>query len=160
MIVGPHSLPAMDISASPVLISNLEVLELLKQRLEENAKHMKHRTRHRDFVAQKVHDYLQESPCTRLDSSRREELLNLLQSRKKQQTSFGNGESTGYGLMPAEALQVINFMPTEQVELYLLIEELHERMTDQDQEELLALLESYRLSSNGEAAAPLKEEPS
>jgi RNA polymerase Rpb4 len=46
----------------------------------------------------------------------------------------------GYGLMPAEALQILNFMPTQMVEIHLMIEELNERMTEKQQEEFLKFM--------------------
>jgi antitoxin component of MazEF toxin-antitoxin module len=47
-------------------------------------------------------------------------------------------------LTEAEALQVINFMPTEPVEIHLMVEEMHTRMSEDRQRELLDLIASYR----------------
>lgn len=56
----------------------------------------------------------------------------------------------GFDLTEAEAIQIINFMPTEPVEIHLMIEELDARIPEKRQDELLELISSYR---NTEKAA-------
>ena len=51
-----------------------------------------------------------------------------------------------YGLTEAEALQVLNFMPQEPVEIHLMVEDLHDRMSEKKQEELLDMIRSYNTS--------------
>jgi len=132
-------------SDTPHLISNMEVMELLKSRLEARASQKKsHKLRHRDWIEEKVHEYLQSTPCMRLDPSRREELQSALRSNKKQAVAAGGAmQTTGFGLTEAESLQILNFMPTEEVEIHLLIEQLHDRMPDKQQTDLLAAIEGY-----------------
>lgn len=49
----------------------------------------------------------------------------------------------GYGLTDGESLQILNHMPSELVELHLIIEDLPSRMSDERQEELLQLIGTY-----------------
>ena len=49
----------------------------------------------------------------------------------------------GYGLTDGETLQILNHMPSELVELHLIIEDLPSRMSDERQEELLQLIGTY-----------------
>jgi len=51
-----------------------------------------------------------------------------------------------YGLTEAEALQVLNFMPQEMVEIHLMVEDLHDRMSEPKQEEFLQMIRSYNTS--------------
>mmetsp|Transcript_16668 Transcript_16668/g.47843 ORF Transcript_16668/g.47843 Transcript_16668/m.47843 type:complete len:251 (+) Transcript_16668:220-972(+) len=60
----------------------------------------------------------------------------------------GNGSvkrqiQNGYGLTDGETLQILNHMPSELVELHLIIEDLPGRMSDERQEELLRLIATY-----------------
>ena len=61
----------------------------------------------------------------------------------------GNGNGVkyqiqnGYGLTDGETLQILNHMPSELVELHLIIEDLPSRMSDERQEELLQLIGTY-----------------
>ena len=131
-------------SDAPHLISNIEVMELLKTRLESRASQKKsHKLRHRDWIEEKVHEHLQSTPCTRLDPSKREELQSALSSSKKQAVASGAMQTTGFGLTEAESLQILNFMPSEEVEIHLLIDDLHDRMPDKQQTDLLATIKGY-----------------
>ena len=127
-------------SETPKLISNIEVLSLLQKRLEERTTQNK-RLRHRNWIEDKVVGYLKSTPCVRLDSSRREELQTTLQSSKK--AAGTTVKTTGFALTEAESIQVVNSMPTEPVEIHLMIDELHSRMTERQQDELLILVGSY-----------------
>ena len=115
---------------------------------------------HRDWIEAKVLEYLQSTPCTKLkDPSRRSELKSRLMSKKrKKKDILGDDESqpgrlssvpTGFDLTEAESLQLINFMPTEMVELHLMVEELHARMTEKEQDALLELISYYSESKDG-----------
>lgn len=146
-------------SSSPTLISNKEVLDTLKknetERLEHESKRRKakkgkSRFQHRDWIEGKVIEYLNTTPCAHLkDFSSMQGLQEKLISSKQQRTSSAEDKatgstSTGFGLTDAEALQIVNFMPTEPVEIHLMIEELHARMSEPRQEELIQVIKSYR----------------
>lgn len=94
---------------------------------------------HCEWIEEKVVQHLKSTPCVRLNSSRRDELRATLQSSKK----ATSGSTTGFALTDAESLQIVNSMPTEPVELHLLIEDLHARMTDRQQKELLQFVASF-----------------
>ena len=127
----------------PVLISNIEVLNVLHKCLKDRKGGPKRKYQHRDWVEVKVVEYLECTPCAKLDKKRHVELKKTLMSQKKQVFAIDSTKSTGYGLTEAEAVQVLNFMPTEPVEIHLLIEELHDRMPEKQQDELLAVISSF-----------------
>jgi|UniRef100_A0A8J9SEZ4 hypothetical protein len=158
---------------TPVLISNAEVLDILGARVAEakaSKKRPSYRTRHRDWIQSQVCEYLRATPCTRLDRARRKELQTVLRSHKRRvsnnnnsnddSNSSTNGTTVGRGfqLTEAEALQVLNFMPTEPVEIHLMIEDLHARMPEKDQEELLRIVASYRKDELSDASNGVKRE--
>jgi DNA-directed RNA polymerase subunit F len=60
------------------------------------------------------------------------------------ESSSNHATVTSFGLTEAEAIQIANFMPTEPVEIHLMVEELHNRMTEAKQQELLQCIASYR----------------
>jgi RNA polymerase Rpb4 len=78
---------------SPTLISNVEVMELLRKNLETRAQTAKKtkktnkrnnkQFRHRDWVEEEVHRYLRSTPCVNLDPRRRQEFHAILKSHKK-----------------------------------------------------------------------------
>eukprot|EP00980_Cylindrotheca_fusiformis_P014777 scaffold4026_cov117-Cylindrotheca_fusiformis.AAC.12 len=145
-------------SASPFLLSNSEVLELLRPSvLDRKDKKLgkgipsKKKYKHRDWIEDSVCEYLEKTPCASLDSSRREELRTALTSRKKAIGKNKKSKLTGFGLTEPEALQVLNFMPQEKVDIHLMVEELHSRMTDERQDELLELIQSYVVVERNEA---------
>ena len=135
---------------------------------ESNKRGKKHRTstkfQHRDWIEEHVFGYLQTTPCVALEStSQMKQLKAKLVSTKRQKKAKSTGLSstksttnknandsdkissitTGFGLTEAEAIQVLNFMPTELVEIHLMIEELNSRLDENRQEELLQLIQSY-----------------
>jgi hypothetical protein len=169
-------------SETPVLISNAAVMELLQDSLasretQHSSSSRSKRSklyRHRDWIEKHVHEYLQSTPCGQLEKSRQQEFQAVLRSNKKQATMSNNGNTatsatttasattTGFDLTEAESLQILNFMPTEPVEIHLMIEELHARMTEKQQEGLLEFIASYTIkedamgtntNTNGAAAA-------
>jgi hypothetical protein len=157
---------------TPVLISNAEVMELLSANLASREAQNSGSTRnrrsslyhHRDWIEKHVHEYLQSTPCGLLEKSRRQEFQSALRSNKRQATmSSSNGATTtspttssstttGFDLTEAESLQIINFMPTEPVEIHLMIEELHSRMTEKQQEGLLEFIVTYKIKEDATAA--------
>eukprot|EP00934_Nitzschia_sp_Nitz4_P005858 Nitzschia sp. Nitz4//scaffold22_size323478//163857//164354//NITZ4_000540-RA/size323478-processed-gene-0.404-mRNA-1//1//CDS//3329543034//5848//frame0 len=144
--------------SSPALLSNVAVLKLLEEHVA-NREEPKHKNRnkpskyaHRDWIEDTVLAYLQTTPCVNLDSSKLEEMTSQLTSSKRHktdETSSGEATTAGFGLTKAEALQIANFMPTEMVEIHLMVEELHARMSEQRQEELLEFIASYRTDQEG-----------
>ena len=126
---------------TPVLISNAEVLEILQKNLAERTTQRRSH-QHRDWIEAQVVEYLQSTPCVRVDPERRKELQSILQSSKKVMAGT-TVKTTGFALTEAESLQIVNSMPTEPVEIHLLVEELQSRMTERQQEELLAVIGSY-----------------
>ncbi|CAJ1935432.1 unnamed protein product [Cylindrotheca closterium] len=137
---------AKDKSDSPLLLSNAEVAQLLedrsKSRNEKSRKKIKYK--HRDWIEIKVLEYLKTTPCVDLDKESLDIFQSTLMSSKKLKSSGNTASETGFGLTEAEALQVLNFMPKEKVEIHLMVEELHTRMTDDRQDELLQYIESKR----------------
>ena len=125
--------------------------------------------RHRDWVETEVHRYLESTPCGKLDPDRRDEFYSKLKGNKKirqktvsatvatkqedsveeqqQQTQHKDTASasvpTGYNLTEAEALQIMNTMPSEPVEIHLMIDELQSRMSEERQEQFLEFIASY-----------------
>jgi RNA polymerase Rpb4 len=140
-----------------VLLSNAQVLEYIGTKLERPHKRRPRGLAHCDWIANKVHEYLSNSPCVQLDSDKREALQGRLRGNKKKVADNidggANGESlrTGYNLTETETIQILNFMPTEPVELHLMVEDIHDRFPDEkDQEGLLALIAEYRKDRAGD----------
>lgn len=144
-------------SETPVLISNAEVMELLQENLasretkqSSSGSYRNKRSNlyhHRDWIEKHVYEYLQQTPCGQIEMSRRLEFQNTLRSNKKQATTT-SATTTGFDLTEAESLQILNFMPTEPVEIHLMIEELHARMTEKQQEGLLEFIASYKIKDD------------
>lgn len=159
---------------NPKLISNLEVLEILRARPPTRTSasyHSKKKPRRRgphrllpaDQVAAQVEDYLRNtSPCTRIDPAQSQELMNRLQRSPKKGSLLGlseddknrkNGDSSsssssttttaGFGLTQAEAIQCLNMVPTEPVEIHLVVEDLTNRLSERQQDELLNVMKSF-----------------
>jgi hypothetical protein len=127
-------------SGAPDLVSNIEVMEFLQKRLEERTT-QRHSLRHRDWIEDKVVEYIKSTPAVRLDSSRRQELQSILRRPSKR-----NGvvkSNSGFGLTEAESLQIVNCMPTEPVEIHLMVEDLQSRLTERQQDDILVLVGSY-----------------
>lgn len=143
---------------APVLISNVEVMEFLQKRISDrnekearpNFRRRFNKFEHRDWIEEHVHTYLQTTPCVRLPVEKVPELKTKLMasSQKKHVTEGENGEAAvvtkpaGFGLTEAESVQILNFMPQEPVEIHLMIEELHGRMSEKRQTDLFTLIES------------------
>lgn len=65
----------------------------------------------------------------------------------------------GFELAPFEILQVLNLMPAEKVELHLIIDEVSKRIpTDEEQDELIELIQSYIIKPEEEEEGQLAEE--
>jgi len=114
--------------------------------------------RHRDFIEEKVFEYLQTTACAHVDFQQMPVFISKLkgeyrhtskeettaQAEKEAESSADPNENEeGYNLTDAELLQVLNHMPTEPVEIHLMIEELSSRMDEDRQNDLLQLISEY-----------------
>jgi hypothetical protein len=136
-------------SDSPVLISNAEVLKMLNEsiteRKEKDGNQKKRRRNHTskfqhlEWIEDHVQEYLHSTPCVQVDTSQVTELKSKFMASKKSSV-----KTTGFALTEAESIQLLNFMPQEPVEIHLMVEELHARMSEKRQEDLLELIGSYR----------------
>jgi len=161
-------------SDAPILISNAEVMALLEKKVKGRAKELsklndrrkkqrESQPRHSDWIEERVYNYLKTSPCIYANRSKLDELHFKLTSSKRLRQSADRlmpGKKTSsrspsnnnthsvvtssFGLTEAEAIQIANFMPTEPVEIHLMVEELHTRMTEAKQQELLECIAMYR----------------
>jgi RNA polymerase Rpb4 len=209
-------------SANPVLLPNAEVLQLLKHNVKDNkrrfakiqaSKNNQNKTnnkkqhtaaitvvavdnkfQHRDWIQEKVFQYLKQTPCVYLPTSKKmdelsrkccgrvlsrgirgnEERRNNANANKisspgeeksNNNKSSPSSSSSSFGLTEAETLQVLNFMPQEPVEIHLMVEELHARMSEEGQSEFLDLIRSHRsdnttTTNNSKASSSKKEKTS
>ena len=121
----------------PDLVTNIEVMQILEEKIaarKEAKKTAKGGTtlRQRDWIEEKVLEYLKSTPCVQAVPDKMPQFVKRLRGRPKE----------GFGLTNAEALQVLNFMPRESVEIHLMIEDLQTRMPEERHEELLTLVAS------------------
>lgn len=172
-------------SDTPTLVTNLEVMHILAERIEnrdaeqsdkhQNSKRRQHpKLKHRDWIEDEVYAYLQQTPSANLDPKRMPQLVATLRGKKIPTTNSpkksDNGEKNGnknkpetptsdesFGLTDAETLQILNLLPREPVEIHLMIEELHSRMTDEKRDELLQIIASYADKSEETADANMEE---
>lgn len=151
---------------APALASNLEVMELLQERMatrqpdksDGRVKSTKGPFHQRDWIEQTVLGYLKSSPVGSSDLNmdempklietlRREEAITTAPSdaaAKKLKADADQDIMQGYGLTTAETLQVLNHLPTSLVELHLLIEDLEKRVPDEEKQmEFLKLICQY-----------------
>lgn len=170
------------------LLSNGEIMELLQRDVKENKKRLaiearkqkqrgrkngnekdrkvKNKFEHRDWIQERVLEYLKGTPCVNIPTSKLNELKSRCiskgspshsQAKKKRRTlsdptaspklkSPSKSLPPGYGLTEAEALQILNFMPQEPVEIHLMVDDLHDRMSETKQEEFLNMIRSYNTS--------------
>lgn len=157
-------------SATPTtLISNIEVLQMLDKHLAQTKKQERRNRKHNrtkpptesEWIQDKVHEYLQSTPChLQLDATRMTELKAKLQGTKRPKriaaaaggnaATSSNDKASGFGLTEAESIQILNLMPQQAVEIHLMVEELHSRLSDARQQELLDLIASYQKSSTAD----------
>ncbi len=133
-----------------------------KSRKNGNERKAKNRFAHRDWIQEQVLEYLRGTPSINIPKAKLNELKSKCMvggtssssspKNKKKRRTLGNGESSqqpaspSYGLTEAEALQILNFMPSEPVEIHLMVDELHDRMSEAKQEEFLNMIRSYNTS--------------
>lgn len=146
----------------PALVTNIEVLNLLSKRIQrrqqtDDEKKKDHpKLRHRNFIEEKVFEYLQTTPCANVDIDQMPSLITALiggeknssdskshSDEEKAQVENVDRAEKGYNLIDAEILQVLNLMPTEKVEAHLMIEQLENRMDDDRQDQMLQLISEY-----------------
>lgn len=152
----------------PALVTNIELLNILSKRIDKrNAqqdegigkKKSSRKLRHRDFIEEKVLDYLQYTPAANVEFEKMPELISRLNGENPVQSieqdkepvqdeahdasKANSQEEKGYNLTDAETLQLLNHMPTEEVEIHLMIEDLMERMDENRQRQLLQLISEY-----------------
>mmetsp|Transcript_20227 Transcript_20227/g.50317 ORF Transcript_20227/g.50317 Transcript_20227/m.50317 type:complete len:225 (+) Transcript_20227:196-870(+) len=129
-----------------------------KDRKNGSERKVKNRFEHRDWIQEHVLEYLKGTPCVNISKTKLKELktkcmskgsLSSAPTKKKRRTALSDSsspqrqQSPGYGLTEAEALQVLNFMPQEPVEIHLMVDDLHDRMSETKQEEFLGMIRSY-----------------
>ena len=141
-----HSSLPDDESLVPILLSNRQVMDLLQERLDarcappqdSNSNDPRRALplrrpppqphRHRDWIEQRVVEYVRDTAALPPPTPT---------------TQFMHRLHQRFGLTPAEALQVLNLVPTKLVELHLIVEDLHDRMTGRKQEELLKAIQEH-----------------
>mmetsp|Transcript_21734 Transcript_21734/g.35851 ORF Transcript_21734/g.35851 Transcript_21734/m.35851 type:complete len:179 (-) Transcript_21734:363-899(-) len=151
-------------SHAPALLTNLEVMELLQERLtareassSDGINNKLPSFQSRDWIEQTVFDYLKSSPAgssdVKLDDMPK--LIETLRREPSVRTATTDADDIkfdesddkslqGYGLTTAETLQVLNHLPTSLVELHLLIEDLEKRIPEEEKQmEFLRLLSQY-----------------
>mmetsp|Transcript_25253 Transcript_25253/g.53186 ORF Transcript_25253/g.53186 Transcript_25253/m.53186 type:complete len:233 (+) Transcript_25253:164-862(+) len=123
---------------------------------------------HRDWIQKHVLEYLKDSPCVNIPTAKLRELKSRCTKKESSSSSLRKKRKAGgvsqsspssssspskaksspdvYGLTEAEALQVLNHMPQEMVEMHLIVEDLHDRMSEAKQEDLLNMIRSYNTS--------------
>ena len=137
---------------APSLLSNIEVMNLLKERASkqksldgtklksEGKKEIKQGPfQNRDLIESSVLSYLESSPCGRT-SAQLGDMPKLIERLQR------DPNQDGYGLTNTEILQVLNHLPSSLVELHLLIEDLENRpgfVGEEKQEEFLKLIFEY-----------------
>lgn len=116
----------------PRLISNLKVLELLQEQSERQASN-----KHKQFVHQKTIEYIESTNAKSFGTAEHaQQLLDQLVEPRS---------AASLKLMPAEALQVVNTVPTEAVEAHLIVENPDEkRLNDEVVEELLQQIQRHQ----------------
>jgi DNA-directed RNA polymerase subunit F len=152
-------------------LSSLEqgerTINLLHRHLKKKQQTHHHPLRHCEFIEREVYKYLERSPCAKLNIEDMPTLVSKLKQKKQKNTMDVNPNDqdddhhhhketytkndfflqqekmTKYGLTDAEIMQILNLMPTELVEAHLIVEELHTRLSEEEQEELLQLIREY-----------------
>jgi len=145
------------------LVTNIEVLTLLQAKLEEREiqdaaaeEEMEDGTMrrprrpkkllHRDWIEQKVYNYLLTTPATQTTLKQLPELVAQLKRQPVNDKEVLPDATPleGYGLTDAESLQVINLMPSEPVELHLIVQDITSRLSEEQQNKLLETIGKYK----------------
>ncbi|VEU37305.1 unnamed protein product [Pseudo-nitzschia multistriata] len=142
----------------------------LQQMQQRKRKPRKSRFENRDWIQQHVLDYLKGTPCVNIPTAKlgelkarcmkKESVSSPIRKKRKAPSKGSSSPSSPkhasrsskqaqkgcYALTEAETLQVLNFMPQEMVEIHLMVEDLHDRMSEAKQEEFLEMIRSYNTS--------------
>ncbi|RWS20582.1 DNA-directed RNA polymerase III subunit RPC9-like isoform X2 [Leptotrombidium deliense] len=115
----------MDIVGNEKLLSNLEVLTILREmKSKKRIKEQKNVA----TIAYETCKYLEETPCKHQSA---ESVVNYLKVMKEK----------AFRLTKAEKLQILNQRPSTLIEVQLLIEENEERFSEEALNEMLAVVE-------------------
>ena len=109
------------LDARTSLLSNQEVLELLKEAKERHKFSTRGSQNHNTLVYE-TSKYLEETPAA---AQSREDIINLTKALKK------------YKLTCAEIMQIVNLRPKQALEVQLILEECEERFTEEQLDELV-----------------------
>ena len=126
------------------LLTNIEVLDHLRKRQQHRQVHqptastdgavdgvVPRDSSDRDWIEQKITEYLtadEEAPVGSMTPETAQHILTQLET-----------DSAGSQLKDAERLQLLNLRPKQPVEVYLVVEEAEERLTEDDAERLIQL---------------------
>ena len=129
------------------LLTNIEVLDHLRKRQQHRQVHqptastdgavdgvVPRDSSDRDWIEQKITEYLtvdEEGPAASMTPETAQHILAQLET-----------DSAGSQLKDAERLQLLNLRPKQPVEVYLVVEEAEERLTEDDAERLIQLINS------------------
>ncbi|KAI8074092.1 RNA polymerase II [Gongronella butleri] len=119
-------------NARAALISNYEVLSLLRERRD----YQKHMEKHAQIeyperlrtIQFELAGYLEKTPASTQTPENIKQLLDAL---------------VEFDLTLGEKLHIINHRPISAVEVYLLIEECEERLSEEDTQRLVEIVETY-----------------
>jgi len=154
---------------APSLVSNVEVMQLLRDRIgarnakkDESTENRRGPFQNRDWIEQTVLTHLETSPAGETSIDEIPKLVTQLRRNPPDKKNENGGTDMtsqaldrsleGYGLTKGEALQIINHMPTTLVELHLIIENIEDRphLDDNVQAELLELIAKFRKDAMAE----------
>jgi hypothetical protein len=144
-------------SDAPFRICNAEVLEILERQKTTNK--ATKRFQHRNWIGDRVSEYLKAFTSSHLDYNRREEFKAMLKSKKRKLATnepSDDADQTGFGLSDNEVLQILDFMPTEPVDMHLMLSNFSD-MPERKQEALIDLIASYKVDATLADSASQRE---
>ncbi|KAG7169593.1 DNA-directed RNA polymerase III subunit RPC9-like [Homarus americanus] len=124
------------VNSKGAVLSNCEVFTLLQDLCQQGSKGRRNLAKTQTHLANIAYDtlkYLEKTPCR---NQTPEIIQRFLQSVKE------------FKLTKAEKLQLINLRPTTPVEMQLIIEESEDRLTEEQVEELISLVELHFSDNN------------
>ncbi|KAK4320839.1 hypothetical protein Pmani_008325 [Petrolisthes manimaculis] len=119
------------VNSKGAVLSNYEVLRLLQEVCHQGTKGKRNITQTQTHLASIAFDTLKYLEKTQCKSQTSEVIQRFLESVKQ------------FKLTKAEKLQLINLRPTTPVEMQLIIEESEDRLTEEQVEELISLVELH-----------------
>lgn len=126
-------------SKSVVLLSNVEVFDLLREVNKSSRKGKKSKQSNTATILYETMDYLKDTPSAIVPNSLF--LRSILISLKP------------FNLTKSEKVEIVNHLPTSLVELQLMIEESEERFTEEQMNAMLNIITSFSESFNTSAEA-------